>query len=59
MLFRSVIYIGEDLDVLMQISDRLLVMNNGKVTGIVDPRETDKNEVGLMMLGTDKGEISA
>jgi simple sugar transport system ATP-binding protein len=55
----AVIYIGEDLDVLMQISDRLLVMNNGKVTGIVDPRETDKNEVGLMMLGTDKGEISA
>ena len=55
----AVIYIGEDLDVLMQISDRLLVMNNGKVTGIVDPRETDKNEVGLMMLGTAKGEISA
>ncbi len=55
----AVIYIGEDLDVLMQISDRLLVMNNGKVTGIVDPRETDKNEVGLMMLGTEKEEVSA
>ena len=34
-------------------------MNNGKITGIVDPRETDKNEIGLMMLGTMKGEISA
>lgn len=55
----AVIFIGEDLDVLMQISDRLLVMNNGEITGIVDPRETDKNTVGLMMLGTMKGELSA
>ncbi len=45
----AVIYIGEDLDVLMDLSDRLLVLCGGQVSGIVDPRKVSKREIGLMM----------
>ena len=45
----AVIFVGEDLDVLMELSDRILVLCGGQVSGIVDARKTDKNEVGLMM----------
>lgn len=47
----AVIFIGEDLDVLMEISDRLLVLSGGRVTGVVDPRRSSKQAIGLMMLG--------
>ena len=47
----AVIFIGEDLDVLMEISDRLMVLSGGKVMGVVDPRRTSKQAIGLMMLG--------
>ena len=47
----AVIFVGEDLDVLMEISDRLLVLSGGRVTGIVDPRVTSKQDIGLLMLG--------
>lgn len=46
----AVIFIGEDLDVLMEISDRLMVMCGGKISGIVNPREVTKDEIGLMMI---------
>ena len=45
----AVVYVGEDLDVLLELSDRILVLCGGEVSGIVDARKTDKNEVGLMM----------
>ena len=45
----AVIYVGEDLDVLLELSDRILVLCGGKVSGIVDGRKTNKREVGLMM----------
>ena len=45
----SVIFVGEDLDVLLELSDRVLVLCSGQVSGIVDARKTDKNEVGMMM----------
>ena len=45
----AVIFVGEDLDVLLGLCDRLLVLSNGYVTGIVDPRHTKKEEVGLLM----------
>jgi simple sugar transport system ATP-binding protein len=47
----AVMFIGEDLDVLMEISDRLLVLSGGRVMGIVDPRRSSKQAIGLMMLG--------
>ena len=45
----AVIYVGEDLDVLLELADRILVLCGGKVSGIVDGRTTTKNDVGLMM----------
>ena len=50
----AVIFIGEDLDVLMEISDRLMVLCGGKVSGIVDPKEVTKEEIGLMMIHVDE-----
>ena len=50
----AVIFIGEDLDVLMEISDRLMVLCGGKVSGIVDPKEVTKDEIGLMMIHVDE-----
>ncbi len=45
----SVLFVGEDLDVLMALCDRLLVLSNGHITGIVDPTQVTKEEVGLLM----------
>lgn len=45
----AVIYVGEDLDVLLELSDRILVLCGGKVSGIVEGRQAKKREVGLMM----------
>lgn len=45
----AVIYVGEDLDVLVELCDRILVLCDGKVSGIVDGRNTTKEEVGLLM----------
>ena len=43
------VYVGEDLDVLMELSDRILVLCDGKVSGLVDGRTAAKREVGMMM----------
>jgi simple sugar transport system ATP-binding protein len=45
----AVIYVGEDLDVLLELCDRILVLCGGKVSGIVDGRTATKEEVGLLM----------
>ncbi len=45
----AVIFVGEDLDVLLELSDRILVMCGGRVSGVVDARTTTKEEIGLMM----------
>lgn len=45
----AVIYVGEDLDVLVELCDRILVLCGGRVSGIVDGRRTDKRELGAMM----------
>ena len=45
----AVIFVGEDLDVLMELSDRIMVLCGGEVSGILDARKTDKNEVGMLM----------
>ena len=43
------VFIGEDLDVLLELCDRILVLCHGQVTGIVDARNTTKEQVGLLM----------
>lgn len=45
----AVIYVGEDLDVLLELCDRIMVLCAGSVSGIVDGRAATKEEVGLMM----------
>lgn len=45
----AVIYVGEDLDVLLELADRILVLCGGKVSGIVPGRGAKKRDVGMMM----------
>ena len=45
----AVIFVGEDLDVLLELCDKILVLCGGKVSGIVDARKTTKEEIGLLM----------
>jgi simple sugar transport system ATP-binding protein len=52
----AVIYVGEDLDVLLELCDRILVLCAGEVNGIVDGRTTTKEEVGLLMTNLQKKE---
>ena len=47
----AVIFVGEDLDVLLSLCDRILVIAGGKVMGTVDARQAKKEEIGLMMTG--------
>ncbi len=50
----AVICVGEDIDVLLELCDRILVLSGGKVTGIVDAKNTTKEEVGMLMTGAVK-----
>ena len=46
----AVIYVGEDLDVLLELCDRILVLCGGKVSGVIDGRTATKHQVGMMMV---------
>lgn len=48
----AVICVGEDLDVLMELCDRILVMCGGTISGIVDGRTATKEEIGKLMMKT-------
>ncbi|MBQ2295802.1 MAG: ATP-binding cassette domain-containing protein, partial [Clostridia bacterium] len=48
----AVIFVGEDLDVLIELCDRILVIGSGSITGVVDARNTTKEEIGLLMTKT-------
>ena len=52
----AVVFVGEDLDVLLDLCDRIIVIASGKITGTVDARTVTKEEVGLMMTGETKKE---
>ncbi len=52
----AVIFVGEDLDVLLELCDRIVVISSGQISGIVDARTTTKEEIGLLMTKTDGGE---
>ena len=45
----AVIFVGEDLDVLLELCDRIMVIGSGRITGIVDGRTATKEEIGLLM----------
>ena len=48
----AVIFVGEDLDVLIDLCDRIMVINSGTITGMLDARSVTKEEIGLLMTKT-------
>ena len=53
---KAVLLVSLELDEVLNVSDRIAIVNNGELIGIVNANETDENEVGLMMAGIKKGE---
>ena len=49
----AIIFVGEDLDVLLELCDRIMVIGSGKITGIVDARSATKEEIGYLMTKSD------
>lgn len=47
----GVLMVSEDLDELMELADRILVLHAGRVAGVVRPHEVDRHHVGSLMLG--------
>lgn len=47
----GVLFIGEDLDVMLELCDRIMVLCHGKVTGMIDTKDATKEQLGLMMTG--------
>ena len=56
----AVLFVGEDLDVLIELCDRIMVIASGQITGMVDARNTTKEEIGLLMTknNTEGGQIN-
>ena len=50
----AVIFVGEDLDVLIELCDRIMVIGSGRITGIVDARNATKEEIGILMTKTER-----
>ena len=55
-LGKAVLLVSLELDEVLNVSDRIAVVNNGELIGIVNANETNENEVGLMMAGIKKEE---
>ena len=55
----AVIFVGEDLDVLIELCDRIMVIGSGRITGVVDGRTTTKEEIGLLMTKSKHSEEDA
>ncbi len=53
----AVIFVGEDIDVLIDLCDRIMVISDGHISGVVDARCTTKEEIGLLM--TKSKEVAA
>lgn len=49
----GVLLISEDIDELLELSDRIAVLHAGEIAGIVEPHATDRYEIGRLMLGGD------
>ena len=48
------VFVGEDLDVLLELCDRIMVICGGKITGICDGRTITKEEIGLLRTEVDR-----
>ena len=54
----AVIFVGEDLDVLLELCDRIMVISSGEISGILDARTATKEEIGLLMTKHSGGEAN-
>jgi len=45
----GILFIGEDLDVMLELCDRIMVLCHGRVTGIIDTKSATKEQIGLLM----------
>lgn len=54
----AVIYVGEDLDVLLELCDNIMVLCHGKITGIVNAKKATKEELGILMTGGSTKEVA-
>jgi len=54
---KAVLLISEDLEDLLSMTDRIIVMHGGEIMGVVNPSETTHEEIGLMMAGKRKVEL--
>ncbi len=50
----AIIFVGEDLDALLELSDRIMVIGSGRITGTVDARTATKEEIGLLMTKSER-----
>lgn len=55
---KVVLLISYELDEILSLSDKIAVISNGEITGIVNPKDTNENELGLMMAGVKQEELS-
>lgn len=54
----AVIFVGEDLDVLIELCDKIMVVSSGEISGIVDARTATKEEIGLLMTKKNGGDTN-
>ncbi len=54
---KAVLLISEDLEDLLSMTDRIIVMHGGEIMGVVNPSETTREEIGLMMAGKRKVDL--
>lgn len=54
---KAVLLVSLELDEILNVSDRIAVVNNGELIGVVDASNTNENEIGLMMAGV-KGDVA-
>jgi simple sugar transport system ATP-binding protein len=47
----AILFINEDLDVLIKLSDRIMVVCHGEITGTIDSEDATREALGLMMVG--------
>lgn len=52
---KAVLLVSLELSEVMNLADRIAIVNGGELIGVVNAAETDENEIGLMMAGVHKG----
>ena len=56
---KAVLLVSLELDEVMNLSDRILVMYEGEIVGELDPKSTTQEELGLYMAGAKRDEVKA